>query len=46
MSYRGQEKRRAIDMRESLFKDSGNGLFSRKKRKFVLKDPTLNLLNY
>ena len=43
MSYRGREKRKAIDTRESLFKDSGNGIFSGKEWKFVLNDPVLNL---
>ena len=43
MSYRERERRRVIDIRESLFKDSGNGVFSRKEREFVLNDPTLNL---
>ena len=43
MSYRDQERKRAIYIRESLFKDSGNGVFLGKKRKFVLNDPTLNL---
>jgi len=43
MNYREQERKKAIGMRESLFKDSGNGIFSRKEREFVLKDPVLNL---
>ena len=43
MNYREQERRRAIDMRESLFKGLGNGVFSGKEREFVLNDTVLNL---
>lgn len=43
MKYRERERKKAIDMRESLFKDSGNGVFLGKEREFVLNDPTLNL---
>jgi hypothetical protein len=43
MGYRAQERRKVIDMRESLFKDSGNGIFSGREWEFVLNDPVLNL---
>ena len=43
MNYRDRERKRAISIRESLFKDSGNGVFFGKEREFVLNDPTLNL---
>ena len=43
MNYRDQERRRAIDISESLFKDPGNGAFSGEEREFVLHDPSLNL---
>jgi len=43
MSYREQERRRVINIRESLFKDPGNGVFFGKKRDFVLSEPALNL---
>jgi hypothetical protein len=36
MSYRDREKRKVIDMRESLFKDMGNGIFAGKNWEFVL----------
>ena len=43
MSYRDQERKKATDIRESLFRDPGNGIFFGKEREFVLNDPTLNL---
>jgi len=43
MKYRGQERERAIRIREPLFKDSGNGIFLGKEREFVLSKPVLNL---
>jgi len=43
MSYREQERKKAIDIRESLFRDPGNGIFFGKEREFVLNDPALNL---
>ena len=43
MSYREQERKKVIDTRESIFKDSGYGTFSGKEWGFVLNDPVLNL---
>ncbi len=43
MNYREKERKRAIDIRESLFKDPGNGAFFGKDREFVLSNPTFNL---
>lgn len=43
MNYREQERRRAINIREPLFKDPGNGIFLGKEREFVLSKPVLNL---
>ena len=43
MSYREEERKKAIKIREALFRDPGAGIFYKKERDFVLKDPTLNL---
>jgi len=43
MSYREDQRRRAVATREALFKDPGTGIFFGKQRDFVLKDPSLNL---
>jgi hypothetical protein len=43
MSYREDQRRRAVTTRDTLFKDPGTGLFFGKQRDFVLKDPSLNL---
>lgn len=43
MSYREDQRQRAVSTRETLFKDPGTGLFYGKEREFVLKDPSLNL---
>jgi hypothetical protein len=43
MSYREEERKKAIKILESLFKDPGNGIFLKKEREFVLNDPVLNL---
>ena len=43
MSYREDERIKAIKIREALFRDPGAGVFFKKKREFVLQDPTLNL---
>ena len=43
MSYRDDERKKAIETRETLFRDPGAGIFYKKEREFVLKDPTLNL---
>lgn len=43
MSYRESQRQKAIRIRDSLFRDPGNGLFYGKPREFVLQDPSLNL---
>jgi hypothetical protein len=43
MSYREDQRRRAVSSRDTLFNDPGTGLFFGKQRDFVLKDPSLNL---
>lgn len=43
MKYREKERERATAIRDSLFKDPGNGVFLGKPRDFVLEDPSLNL---
>jgi len=43
MSYREDERKKAVDIRAALFRDPGAGIFSKKERDFVLQDPMLNL---
>lgn len=43
MSYRENERKKAIRNRENLFRDPGDGIFYNKKREFVLRDASLNL---
>jgi len=43
MSFREEERKKAIKIREELLRDPGGGYFLGKKREFVLKDSTLNL---
>ena len=43
MSYRENERKKAIEIREALFRDPGAGIFFNREREFVLQDPTLNL---
>ena len=43
MNYRDNEKRKAVKIRDELFRDPGDGVFFHKKREFVLQDPSLNL---
>lgn len=43
MSYREDQRKKAVKSRASLFRDPGSGIFYRKERDFVLKDPSLNL---
>lgn len=43
MSYREDERKKAVKIREALFRDPGDGLFFEEKREFVLQDPALNL---
>ena len=43
MTYRNDERKKAIEIRDTLFRDPGDGVFFNKKREFVLQDPSLNL---
>jgi hypothetical protein len=43
MKYLEKERQKAIDNREMIFKEPGNGLLISKERKFVLSEPDLNL---
>ncbi len=43
MSYRETERKKVIEIRDELFRDSGGGMFSKKKREFVLNNAVLNL---
>jgi hypothetical protein len=43
MNYREVQRNKAIQKRDTLFRDPGNGMFFGKKRDFVLEDPSLNL---
>lgn len=43
MSYKEQERKKAIRIRDELLRDPGSGLFRNKERPFVLQDPRINL---
>jgi hypothetical protein len=43
MSYREEQREKAIALRDAFFKDPGNGMFFGKKREFVLSEPSGNL---
>lgn len=43
MKYREDQRNKAIEIRNKLFRDPGNGIFMGKEREFVLEDPILNL---
>ena len=43
MSYKERERKKVITIRDALFRDPGDGIFSNSKREFVLQDPSLNL---
>jgi hypothetical protein len=43
VSYKEDERLKVIKMRDSLFKDPGNGSYRGRRREFVLSDPVLNL---
>lgn len=43
MSFREDEREKAVKIRETLFRDPGAGIFFKKQREFVLQDPSLNL---
>ena len=43
MKYIDKERQKAVEIRNRIFKDPGNGLFFGKEREFVLSEPDLNL---
>ena len=43
MKYIEKERQKAIEIRDKIFRDPGNGLFFGKEREFVLSEPELNL---
>lgn len=43
MTYREDQRQKAVQIRDAMFRDPGSGTFYGKERDFVLKDPSLNL---
>ena len=43
MSYKEEERAKAIANRDKIFKDPGNGMFFGKEREFVVSAPAINL---
>lgn len=43
MTYIEQQRKKAVELRDELFKDPGGGNFKKIERAFVLKDPALNI---
>lgn len=43
MKFIDKERQKAIEIRDKIFRDPGNGLFYGKEREFVLSEPDLNL---
>ena len=43
MSYREEQRTRAIKLRDDIFRDPGDGLYKNIKREFVLSKPDLNI---
>jgi hypothetical protein len=43
MNYKNKERQKAIEIRDGIFRDLGNGMFFGKEREFVLSEPELNL---
>lgn len=43
MSYLEEQCKKAIDLRDEVFKDPGGGIYNNEPREFVLKDQTLNI---
>lgn len=43
MDYLEAQRRRAVELRDEVFRDIGGGLFLGKERDFVLRNPALNL---
>lgn len=43
MSYLEDQRQKAVQLRDVIFKDPGGGIFKKAEREFVLKDPSLNI---
>lgn len=43
LNYKESERRKALQLRDALFKDPGRGIYRNKKREFVLADSEKNL---
>lgn len=43
MSYIELQRKKAIGLRDGIFKDPGGGMFKNSEREFVLKQPALNI---
>ncbi|MCC5907036.1 MAG: hypothetical protein JJU13_12550 [Balneolaceae bacterium] len=43
MSYIETQRKRAIEIRDLIFRDPGNGIFKKREREFVLNDAALNI---
>jgi len=43
VNYREAQRQKVESIRQSVFRDPGQGMFFEKEREFVLKDPALNL---
>jgi len=43
MSFRENERKRMVEIRDDIFRDPGGGKYSKLEREFVLKNPQLNL---
>ena len=43
MSYLEEQRKKAIELRNELFKDPGGGMYNNQPREFVLKNQTLNI---
>jgi len=43
MSYIEDQRKKVVEHRDSIFRDPGEGVFYKKERDFVLKNPVLNL---
>ena len=43
MTFREDERKRVVEIRNDVFRDPGGGILQNKERDFVLQDPLLNL---
>ena len=43
MSYKEDQRRKIVGLRDKIFNDPGNGIYQGRQRDFVLLNPTLNL---